>query len=63
MNNGQTILDFLGEILHILAILGWEKDSLNSGTESTNELLLDASNRCYFATQRYFALVYMLGDK
>lgn len=50
----QTIDDFLGHILDVLAVLVGQKDGVDAGAQSPDQLLLDAADGHDSAAQGHF---------
>lgn len=58
MKDLQPVLDLLWQLFDVFPVLRRQDHSFHSGSKSTNEFLLDASNRGDPATKRYFALLF-----
>ena len=56
VHNLQTVLDFLWQVLDVLAVLSGQKDSFDAGSEGANELLLDSADGGDAPAKRDFAL-------
>lgn len=56
MDDVQTVLDLLWQVLDVLAVLGGEEHCLDAGAEGADEFLLDAADGGDTAAEGDFAL-------
>lgn len=59
MENLQSILHLLREVLDVLAVLCWQQYRLHARSESTDKFLLDATDRRDLSSEGYLALSWM----